>query len=495
MAVGGLDQPSDQPFFTLHDETSNANAAAPSDPRRARLGRIAVKGRRTLDTPNFLALTSRGVVPHVSPDVVEEQTEFAGIYMAIEDWADQDVDVEKASRGGVPPIMRMPARNSTPLHSFTALPPSLITVLSPRRSPAVSSPQGNPDSGLSIFTSTGFQSLSTQRYAEYANYIKPDITIGLGDLPYGPMPGRKRASKMSERTTMWVDSFLSQLSKSPGSKGAPETALFAPILTRDYQSQFEYIEHISEDLAPSLSGLAFYCSSLLPDIPQTASLNRLVRLSLDEPSSPHEILRQVSLGMDVFTIPYLSFATDSGLALTYEFPRPSTPDSSNPSVEGTSLLPLAIDLFSSDYSTAVTPLIPSCTCYACTSHHRAYIQHLLHAKEMLAWTLLALHNHHATSTFFAAVRKSIAAGTFEADKEVFERIYETELPEATGHKPRARGYHFKSGAAEPKRNKPAWGALSEGVGATTQTPPVMPDDDAETLDKKGFAEDLADRPE
>ncbi|KFY01696.1 hypothetical protein V490_00807 [Pseudogymnoascus sp. VKM F-3557] len=489
MAVEGLDQPADLPFFTLHDAISTANGAAHSDPRGPRLGRITLKGRRTLDTPNFLALTSRGVVPHISPDVVGEQTEFAGVYTAIEDY------VEKATRGGVPPIMKMPARNSTPLHSFTALPPSLITVLSPRRSPAVSSPQGNPDSGLSIYTSTGFQSLSTQRYAEYANHIKPDVTVAMGDLPYGPMPGKKRASKMSERTSMWVANFISELSKSPKSPDAPETAVFAPILTRDYQSQFEYIEHLAEDLAPSLSGLAFYSSSLLPDIPQTASLDRLVRLSLDEPSSPHEILRQVSLGMDVFTIPYLSFATDSGLALTYEFPRPSAPDSSNPSVEGTSLQPLAIDLFSPTYSTAVTPLIPTCTCYACTSHHRAYIQHLLNAKEMLAWTLLALHNHHSTSAFFAAVRKSIAAGTFEADKEVFERTYETELPEATGHKPRARGYHFKSGAAEPKRNKPAWGALSEGVGAASQTPLLVPDEDGKTLDAKGFAEDLAETPE
>lgn len=83
MTAQALDQPSDRPFFTLHDET-NSNAA-PSDPRRARLGCISVKGRRTLDTPNFLALTSRGVVPHISPDVVGEQTKFAGVYTAIED--------------------------------------------------------------------------------------------------------------------------------------------------------------------------------------------------------------------------------------------------------------------------------------------------------------------------------------------------------------------------------------------------------------------------
>jgi queuine tRNA-ribosyltransferase len=310
------------------------------------------------------------------------------------------------------------------------------------------------------------------------------------------MPGKKRAAKMAERTSMWVDSFLSELSKSLETPDAAGTAVFAPILTKDFYSQAEYLDHIAEELTPSLSGLAFYSSSLLPDIPQTTSLNRLVRLSLDEPSSPHEILRQVSLGMDVFTIPYVSAATDCGLALTYEFPRPSaTPDSPGSSADGTSLKPLAINLFSPEYSASVTPLMPSCTCYTCTSHHRAYIQHLLNAKEMLAWTLLAIHNHHATSAFFSAVRRSIANSTFEADKEVFERTYEIELPEATGHKPRARGYHFKSGAAEPRRNKPAWGALSEGVGAATPTPPLIPDEDAVALDDKGFAENLAENPE
>lgn len=392
--------------------------------------------------------------------------------------------------------MNMPARKSTPLHSFTALSPSLITVMSPRRTPAVSSPHGNPDGGLSIFTSTGFQSLTTQKYANYANYLKPDVIIAMGDLPYGPMPGKKRAAKMADRTSMWVDNFISSLTKSSETSQASETAVFAPILTRDLYSQAEYLQHIAEDLAPSLSGLAFYSSSLLLDVPKTTELRRLARLSLDEPSSPHEILRQISLGMDIFTIPFLGFASDSGLALTFEFPRPSpSPDSLSSTVKGASLWPLAIDLFSPTYSASVTPLVSGCICYACTSHHRAYVQHLLHAKEMLAWTLLALHNHQLASSFFAAVRKSIDAGTFEVDKEEFERTYETELPVATGHKPRARGYHFKSGAAEPKRNKPAWGALGDGMDVTPQTPELVPDEDSKALDKKGFAEDLTEKPE
>lgn len=51
----------------------------------ARLGRLAFSGRRTVDTPNFFGLTSRGVIPHVTPDNVEKHLHTSGTYMALED--------------------------------------------------------------------------------------------------------------------------------------------------------------------------------------------------------------------------------------------------------------------------------------------------------------------------------------------------------------------------------------------------------------------------
>lgn len=114
------------------------------------------------------------------------------------------------------------------------------------------------------------------------------------------------------------------------------------------------------------------------------------------------------------------------------------------------------------------------------------------------------------STFFADIRQSIEAGTFEECRELFERTYESELPEGTGQRPRARGYHFKSeGKGEPKRNKPAWGALGgdedengdermvvEGEGEDDEsgngdeTPALVPEGDARELEEKGFAEPM-----
>lgn len=50
-----------------------------------RFGRLSIPGRKDLETPNFFALTSRGVTPHMTPDVIATNTQFGGVHMALED--------------------------------------------------------------------------------------------------------------------------------------------------------------------------------------------------------------------------------------------------------------------------------------------------------------------------------------------------------------------------------------------------------------------------
>ena len=50
-----------------------------------RLGRLCVQGRKDLETPNFMAVTSRGVVPHITPDILSANTQVGGVHMALED--------------------------------------------------------------------------------------------------------------------------------------------------------------------------------------------------------------------------------------------------------------------------------------------------------------------------------------------------------------------------------------------------------------------------
>jgi len=289
---------------------------------------------------------------------------------------------------------------------------------------------------------------------------------------------------MGDRTEEWLSDLLQN--------NTDRNAIFAPVLPVDSLNQSDYLLHLDEE-ADELSGLAFYDSDILPDIPATTALTALPRLSLDEPASPHHILRQISLGMDIFAIPFINFATDAGIALSFVFPRPSADvpnDDTEMAETGHDVKPLGINMWLSSHATSLLPLVPSCTCYACTSHHRAFIQHLLSAKEMLGWVLIQIHNHHTLSQFFRNIRTSIGNDTFDTDSETFERFYESELPEKSGQGPRQRGYHNKSRANQKPINEKAWGDMdSLGSGNTKGIEDALvPAGGAVELEEKGFAE-------
>jgi hypothetical protein len=50
-----------------------------------RLGQLLRGGRKAIETPNYVATTSRGVVPHISHDMLERCTAVSSIYLSLED--------------------------------------------------------------------------------------------------------------------------------------------------------------------------------------------------------------------------------------------------------------------------------------------------------------------------------------------------------------------------------------------------------------------------
>ena len=50
-----------------------------------RRGRLQFRNRTPIETPHFIAVTSRGAVPHLSQDTMRDQTSITGIYAAVED--------------------------------------------------------------------------------------------------------------------------------------------------------------------------------------------------------------------------------------------------------------------------------------------------------------------------------------------------------------------------------------------------------------------------
>jgi queuine tRNA-ribosyltransferase len=65
------------------------------------------------------------------------------------------------------------------------------------------------------------------------------------------------------------------------------------------------------------------------------------------------------------------------------------------------------------YADDERPLDPECSCYTCTTFTRAYIRHLCNAGEMLAATLLSIHNIYMLTALAADLRNSIIAGNLE----------------------------------------------------------------------------------
>lgn len=394
----------------------------------------------------------------------------------------------------IPAVAKIPAADGKRLHAFTALPSSRTTILGPRRMPAVKAPIGNSDSYIQIFTSNGFQPLTNAGYLTAIQTLKPDIAIALADMNYGAVATSqsKGVRRMCERTEDWMAELHSTLQLEE--LRSSNTSIFAATLPAPHTIQWEYLNRLSGDLFEKLSGLAVYDVDILPDLTNYPNLESLPRLSLDTPSGPHEILRQVSLGIDTFLLPFVNAISDAGVAMSFTFPPPSG-SANNVTGNGIDLLPLGIDMTGSENITALAPLVDNCTCYACTSHHRAYLHHLLNAREMLAWTLLQIHNHHIIEQFFAGIRKSLECGVeqYEDDCRRFGRVYEASLPVGVGTRPRSRGYHFKSEHGEPKRNKVTWQILQEEQGESEKAKivearlardqidtPVIPDTDAQT---------------
>lgn len=64
------------------------------------------------------------------------------------------------------------------------------------------------------------------------------------------------------------------------------------------------------------------------------------------------------------------------------------------------------------YREDFTPLDSNCPCYTCQTFTRAYISHLLRSQELLAYTLLSIHNITELIRFTQRIRESILSDRF-----------------------------------------------------------------------------------
>lgn len=75
-----------------------------------------------------------------------------------------------------------------------------------------------------------------------------------------------------------------------------------------------------------------------------------------------------------------------------------------------------LNLFNAKYELDDAPIEEGCQCPACRTYSRAYIRHLLKAKEMLGMRLCVLHNLYLYNNMMEEIRAAIEAGRYKEYK-------------------------------------------------------------------------------
>ncbi|MCL2254086.1 MAG: tRNA-guanine transglycosylase, partial [Lachnospiraceae bacterium] len=81
------------------------------------------------------------------------------------------------------------------------------------------------------------------------------------------------------------------------------------------------------------------------------------------------------------------------------------------------------NLFNKKYESDARPIDETCACPACVRYSRAYIRHLLKAKEMLGMRLCVLHNLYYYNTMMEEAGEAIMEGKFAEYKSRKLRFY------------------------------------------------------------------------
>jgi queuine tRNA-ribosyltransferase len=96
-----------------------------------------------------------------------------------------------------------------------------------------------------------------------------------------------------------------------------------------------------------------------------------------------------------------------------------------------------INIRNAQFADDPAPIEEGCDCYTCRHFSRAYVRHLLRAREILGLRLATLHNLSFVLRLMQEIRASILEGTFSSFKDGFLRQYHV-VPEEVRLAERAR---------------------------------------------------------
>ncbi|KAI5118130.1 hypothetical protein M0805_008037 [Coniferiporia weirii] len=408
-----------------------------------RLGKFTLKktsgNEIHIDTPGLITSTSRGTVPHLTRDHVENTGAIKWVHVPFETFLERSPPIPTLL-GGEKALQNL-LGFSDGRHLISM---SLRDPFDGRQMP----PNGNKFVNANCIR--GVRKITPEQYLSFVLACDPDLVVGLSDIPFTPPPfSQKRITKSLERSSAWLTSLL-QLS--PGnSPDKPHQLNIFTHLVGDISEQarraFAYslketlYGKDAEQVKPykclddSIFGYVFdliplRTSLLAPTtvvseeaeevdsaphrrVLNTRSLTQpqtetvlpdvvgLLQASLDSlppkkpriatgASSPHGVLQLIrDVGIDIFDVVWAQKAADWGIALDFVFPAPDGEHAKGGSVREDGRRDLGHNLYSPQYAADFTRFAssfaegasqsaePICPCIACSP--TSPLQQLIHA--------------------------------------------------------------------------------------------------------------------
>lgn len=280
----------------------------------------------------------------------------------------------------------------------------------------------NSEASVSVFSSSGRHKIPAADFVAMHRACAPDMVVCLADVQTGEAT-QNRQKKALKRTLAFLDEVIAAklvgglFAAVVGGK-SPELRAFCAkeVAGRDSAAVAGFM----------LEGLD--CGVAEPD--RTACVRAVLRvLPAAKPRAirgafgPFQVLALVEQGVDLFDGAYPVQMAERGQAFNWRFGARvaivgagSTGASPTTTTDNDVTGPMLINLWDAKYEADFTEL-------ATVRYTRSYVHHLLNTHEMLAMVTLTTHNVSRFHQFFAEIRASVSAGTFDADVAAFAARY------------------------------------------------------------------------
>lgn len=241
-----------------------------------------------------------------------------------------------------------------------------------------------------------FQRLTPEKSISIQENLGADIIMAFDQCP--PPYDRELNERALARTHAWAERCLKAKTRS-------DQALFGIV----QGGVFEDLRQKSAEFITSLNfpGNAIGGLSLGETKEEMFHVLELINeiLPKDKPrylmgvGTPYDIVQGVSRGIDIFDCVLPTRLARHTTALRRKD---------------------RLNLVNAIYAEDPQPIDDTCECYTCQNFSRAYLRHLILAKEMLAATLLSIHNVYTLLKLSQEIRQSILNQSFNTLLEEFQ---------------------------------------------------------------------------